>query len=269
MSIEYEVYAVQYARTLRPTRDFFIYPDPHDGPLPILYYVWVIKGPAGAIVVDTGFSAERAALRKREHLRCPTAGLERLGVDAADVKMVILTHLHYDHAGNIDKFPNAELIVQDEEVRFATGRYVKYKPVQLGFEADDVTALVRENFRGRVRFVDGDAEVAPGIRVHLVGGHASGLQAVTVPTRRGMLVLASDAAHFFENVTAQNPHPIVVDLPRTLEGYERLLRLAPSPDHFIPGHDPAVMDLYPKLDGDPLTVVLSADPLGPSPLAAA
>jgi glyoxylase-like metal-dependent hydrolase (beta-lactamase superfamily II) len=269
MSVEYEVYAIKYGRTDRPTREFFIYPDPHDGPRPIFYYIWVLKGPDGAIVVDTGFTHERAALRNRKLDRLPTEGLSALGVRAEDVKLVILTHLHYDHAGNIDKFPNAEFVVQDEEVRFATGRYIKYKPVQLPFEADDVVALVRKNFKGRVRFVDGDAEVAPGVRVHLVPDHAKGLQAVTVPTRRGTLVLASDAAHFFENVTAQNPHPIIVDLPRTVESYERLVAMAPSPDHFIPGHDPAVMDLYPKLDGDPLTVVLSADPLGPSPLASA
>lgn len=266
MTIEYEVFALQYARSLRPSRDYFLLPDPHNGPLPMIYYVWVLKGPDRAIVVDTGFSAERAVERKREHLRCPTAGLAALGLDAADIETVILTHLHYDHAGNIARFPKARFIVQDEEVRFATGRHIKYAPVRLPFAADDVVELVRRNFDGRVRFVDGDAEVAPGVHVHLMGGHSRGLQAVSVQTRRGLVVLASDAAHFFENITLENPFPVVIDVAQNCESHDRLMAMAPSPDHLIPGHDPAVMELYPRLDGDPLTVVLSADPLGPSPL---
>lgn len=262
----YEVYALQYAKSLRPSRDFFIFQDPHDGPMPIFYYVWVIKGPDGAILVDTGFDQRRADERKRDFLRCPIEALSVLGLSADDIKTVILTHLHYDHAGNIQKLPNAEFYVQDEEIRFATGRHIRHQAIRMPFEEDDVVDLVRCNFNGRVRFVDGDEKIAPGIKLHLMGGHSHGLQAVTVKTRRGKLVLASDAAHFFENMTTGNPFPIVIDVAQYLEAYDKLHQLAPSPAHIIPGHDPFVMDLYPKLDNDDLGVVLSADPLKPSPL---
>ncbi len=263
---EYEVYALKYAKTIRPSRDFFIFQDPHDGPLPMYYYIWVLRGPDGVIVVDTGFDQRRADARKRTLTRCPVEALSVLGIAAADVKTVILTHLHYDHAGNIQKFPNAEFVVQDEEVKFATGRYIRHAAIRMPFEEDDVVDLVRCNFNNRVRFVDGDQELSPGIGLHLIGGHSKGLQAVTVNTRRGTLVLASDAAHFFENMTSGNPFPIVIDVAQYLEGYDTLRRLAPTPDHIIPGHDPLVMDLYPKLENDPLTVILSEDPLKPSPL---
>ena len=263
---EYEVYALQYANTMRPSREFFLFQDPHDGPLPIFYYVWVLRGPEGIILVDTGFDQRRAEMRNRKLTRCPTEALSVLGISAEDVKTVILTHLHYDHAGNIKKFPNAEFVVQEEEVRFATGRHIRHAAIRKPFEVDDVIDLVRCNFNGRVRFVDGNQEFAPGIDLHLVGGHSKGLQAVAVNTRRGKLVLASDTAHFFENMTSGNPFPIVVDVAQNLDGHDILRRLAPSPDHIIPGHDPLVMDLYPKLEGDPLTVILSEEPLKPSPL---
>jgi hypothetical protein len=65
---------------------------------------------------------------------------------------------------------------------------------------EDVLALVAANFAGRVRWVDGEAEIAPGISVHRVGGHTPGMQVVRVATALRYVVLASDASHFYENV---------------------------------------------------------------------
>ena len=70
------------------------------------------------MVVDTGFTAEVAARRGRDHLRCPTEGLREIGVDCERVSCVVLTHLHYDHAGNLKKFPAATFVVQEEEMAF-------------------------------------------------------------------------------------------------------------------------------------------------------
>ena len=95
------------------------------------------------------------------------------------------------HAGNLDLFPNAEFVVQDEEVHFATGRYMRYRAARMPFEADDVTQLIGAPYAVSGRFIDGDEELVPGITVHLVGGHSRGLQAVSVHTRRGLVVLAA------------------------------------------------------------------------------
>ncbi|MEO1193278.1 MAG: N-acyl homoserine lactonase family protein [Pseudomonadota bacterium] len=256
----YEVYALLYAKSLRPSRDYFLFPDPHDGPLPIFYYVWLIRGEGRCLLVDTGFSAARAKTRKRDFLRCPSDGLRLLGVEADAVEQVVLTHLHYDHAGNIGLFPAAEFFVQEAEVNFATGRFMRYPPVRAPFEAEDVVDLIRCNFNSRVRFLSGDQELAPGITAHLIGGHTHGLQAVSVTTRRGLLVLASDAAHFFDNMDLQNPFPIVADIPRMMAGHERLRDLAPSSHHIIPGHDPKVMQLYPEVGEGSMIVDLTAEP---------
>ena len=105
----YEVYALKYAHHARRAAENFIGGDPHDGPMPLDYFVWLIRGGGREIVVDTGFSAAVAAKRGRDHIRCPTSALRQMGVDARQVKDVVVTHLHYDHAGNFDLFPAATL----------------------------------------------------------------------------------------------------------------------------------------------------------------
>jgi len=104
-----------------------------------------------------------------------------------------------------------------------------------------------------VRFHDGDAELAPGLTLHAVGGHSAGLQVVRVATRRGHVVIASDASHFYAHMEGGRCFPITFDLGAVLEGYRKLRELADSPAHIIPGHDPLVMRRYPapreELDG--------------------
>ena len=67
-----------------------------------------------------------------------------------------------------------------------------------------------------------------------------------VRTAAGWLVLASDAAHYYENFQARKPFPIVVDLQNMLDGFDTLYKLASSPDLIIPGHDPLVRENFPQ-----------------------
>src|SRR5262249_17546497 len=242
---QYEVYAIKYAHHERRASENFIGGDPHDGPMPLDYFVWLVRGGDREIVVDTGFSAAMAAKRRREHLRCPTEGLRLLGSDAKTVKDVVITHLHYDHVGNFDLFPAATLHLQDLEMNYATGRHMG-KPVFSGaYEVEDVVGMVRRVYAGRVCFHAGDGEIAPGVSVHLIGGHTMGLQVVRVATRRGNVVLASDASHFYANMEQVRPFPIVFSVADMVQGYDRLRQLADSPGHIIPGHDPLVLERYP------------------------
>ena len=168
-----------------------------------------------------------------------------LGCDAASVKDVVITHLHYDHVGNFDLFPAATLHLQDLEMRYATGRYMGHECFRGAYEVEDVVGMVRRVYEDRVRFHDGDAEIAPGISVHLIGGHTMGLQVVRVATRRGRVVLASDASHFYANMEQVRPFPIVWSVADMVDGYRKLASLAESPGHIIPGHDPLVFERYP------------------------
>jgi len=243
--MNYEVYAIKYAHHARRASENFIGGDAHDGPMPLDYFVWLIRGGGREIVVDTGFSAAMAAKRGRDHLRCPTLGLKMLGCDARAVKDVVITHLHYDHAGNFDLFPSAALHLQDLEMRYATGRFMGHECFRGAYEVEDVVGMVRRVYEDRVSFHDGDEEIAPGVSLHLIGGHTMGIQAVRVATRRGWLVLASDASHFYANMEQTRPFPIVWSVADMVEGYRKLQRLAESPAHIIPGHDPLVLERYP------------------------
>jgi glyoxylase-like metal-dependent hydrolase (beta-lactamase superfamily II) len=256
---EYEVYAVKYAHHERRSRENFLGGDPHDAPMPLDYFVWLIRGDGREIVVDTGFSAAMAAKRGRNHLRCPAEGLRLLGVDAARVSDVIITHLHYDHAGNLDLFPAATLHIQDRELNYATGRYMCHECFRGAYEEEDVVSMVRRVYAGRVRFHEGDAEIAPGVSVHLIGGHTMGIQSVRVMTRRGWLVLASDASHFYANMEEERPFPIIWSVAEMVAGYAKLRALAASPQHIIPGHDPLVMARYPALSPDLEGIVARLD----------
>ena len=242
---QYEVYAIKYAHHARRASENFIGGDPHDGPMPLDFFVWLIRGDGREIVVDTGFSAATAARRQRDHLRCPTEGLGLLNVDSKKIKDVVITHLHYDHVGNFDLFPAADFHLQDKEMQYATGRHMAQPVFRGAFDVEDVVGMVRNTYAGRVKFHDGDATIAHGVSLHFIGGHTMGLQVVRVATRRGWLVLASDASHFYANMEQVRPFPIVFNVADMVEGYARLRELADSPGHIIPGHDPQVLARYP------------------------
>ncbi|MGB3742562.1 MAG: N-acyl homoserine lactonase family protein [Castellaniella sp.] len=208
------------------------------------YYIWLAVNNGKAVVIDVGFTEEVAQKRRRTFLRSPVDALRLLGVDARQVEDVVITHLHYDHAGNFDQFPAARFHLQEREMSYATGKYMQYPRISKSFEVDDVCEIVRLNYDGRVVFYNGEGEVRPGILVHRVGGHTDGLQFVSVYTVRGWVVLASDASHFYENMEGGRPFPTVFNVGEMLEGFDVLYRTAPTPEHIVPGHDPAVLTRY-------------------------
>ena len=257
---EYEVYAIKYAHlSERQSSDNFIFPDPHDGPMPLDFFVWAIVGQGRTILVDLGFSAADASARGRTLLRTPGEGLAMIGIAAADVRDVIVTHMHYDHIGSHHEFPQARLHVQDREMAYATGRHMSLDAIRYAFSIDSVVGLVRAVYDGRVEFHDGDTEFAPGISLHLIGGHTKGLQVVRVATRRGQVILASDAAHFYANMETANPFPVVYNVADMLQGHKRLYRLADSPAHVVPGHDPLVLARYPAVSTELAGIVHRLD----------
>ena len=243
----WEAYAIRYAtHATRTRRECFVGIDPHDAlPYPLDFFVWMVRCGERVFVIDTGFDHAEGERRGRSIIRLPSEGLAMLGVDAAAVEDVVVSHLHFDHAGTIDAFPRARFHLQETEMAYATGRCMAWEALRAAYSVEHVVRMVREVYAGRVAFVDGERELAPGLSVHLIGGHVKGVQAVRVRTARGWLVLASDTAHFYENFEQNRPFIVVHDLEATLRGYEKLRALACSPRHIIPGHDPLVLRRYP------------------------
>lgn len=244
---DWEVLALRYATAMRPAHDLALDADPHELPGEIDYYIWVVRGNDGLVLVDTGYLPEEGARRGRTLLRHPVEALAAAGVEAADVRDVVLTHLHYDHAGNLGAFPRATFHLQDREMAYGTGRCMCHARIRRPFFVDDVVEAVRMVFAGRVRFHDGDAELFPGVTLHLVGGHSRGLQVVRVETREGVVLIASDTLHFARYLDGDGVFPAFADLPDVLEGYRKIRELAGPNGVLLPGHDPSVRTRHQRL----------------------
>lgn len=264
MEAVWEVYALKYAtRGARVRAESFIFDDNHDAPHEIDYFIWVIKRENEVIVVDTGFDGDEAARRTRPILREPAAALTALNIRAEDVSNLIITHLHYDHAGGLRAFPNAKIHLQEAEMAYATGPCMCHPALQHPFTADHVCEMVQRVYSGRVMYHDGDGAIADGVTVHKIGGHTRGLQVVRVKTAEGWLCLASDASHYYENAFGLKPFPIVVDLQDMLDGFAKLEGLASRKELIIPGHDPLVTKYFPALDNVPFAYRLDKGPVKP------
>jgi glyoxylase-like metal-dependent hydrolase (beta-lactamase superfamily II) len=260
---QYEITALRYATMAARTRgENFIFPDDHAAPMPIDYYVWAIRGEGRTIVLDIGFDEESAKARGRTWIASPLDLLRGIGVEPAAVDDVVISHMHWDHAGNFAAFARARFHMQEAEMAYCTGRCMCHEPLRRPFDVEHVTQAVRHVFAERVAFHDGEAEIAPGITLHLVGGHSKGLQVMRVPTARGWVVLASDAAHFWANIRKRNPFVLLHNLEAMLEGWVTCERLSDGPDHIIPGHDPLVLQRFPAVPGNPNAVRVDLPPAG-------
>lgn len=243
----WEVFAIKYAeRNTRTRADSFLFDDDHASPHDMDYYVWVLRSGSETILVDTGYDETEARRRQRPILRDPAAALAALSIAPEEITTVVISHLHYDHAGGLERYPNATFHLQKAEMAFATGPCMCGDVLRMPFTADHVCEMVRKVYSGRVVFHDGDGVVAPGVTVHCIGGHSRGLQAVRVKTEAGYLCLASDASHYYENFLKAKAFPIVVDMENMITGFERIQALATRKELVIPGHDPLVARCYPS-----------------------
>lgn len=258
----YELFAVRYATNPRRTRreSFLPSPDEHDGPMPMDFFFWVAVSPARTVLVDAGAPEATCRARGHDFLRHPVDGLAALGRRPADVTDVIVTHLHWDHAGNFEAFPGARIHLHPQEMAHATGPSMCHPYLRRPYDVDQVCALVRAVYGGRVAYTASEQEIAPGLKVHHVGGHTPGLQIVSVNTARGTVIVASDAMHYYANRERGVPFAVVTSIPDYLAALGRIASLAPSWDHVVAGHDPLVLSLYPAASATPGIARLDVPP---------
>ncbi|MGH9272034.1 MAG: N-acyl homoserine lactonase family protein [Ilumatobacteraceae bacterium] len=240
---------------------FASYLDFEQTPTELAYFCWLARNDRHTVLIDTGPGPDEARRRGVEPVVSLAERLAGIEVSPGDVDHVVLTHLHWDHAGNLDLFPSASVWVQDDELSFWSSPVAAAPVFQLGVEADHLTAIHRARGEGRVHLVTADVEVVPGMTAHGVGGHTPGSQIVTVDTTHGRAVLASDIAFYSHNVTRQWPTAIFTDLPAVVRALDRVRRLASHPDLIVPGHDPIVAERYQPV-GTGVTLIAPLAPAG-------
>ena len=246
---QYEIYAVRYASIPDfPVSALIKGVDPARK-MEIAMTVWLIKGNGHVILFDSGFYREKFFKQwKVNDFVKPSEAIAQAGIKPEDVTDLVISHMHWDHADGMDLFPKAKIWIQKDEFKYYTGEAWQQPRTHGGIEQEDVLALVRANMEGRVVFVNGDAqEILPGIRSYIGGKHTFQSQFISVNTRSGNVVLASDNMYLYENLEKHLPIAQTLDEASNLQAQDRMKQLAASPKFVIPGHDPAVFERFPKI----------------------
>ena len=228
------------------------------------FFIWLIVTDQGKpIVVDTGFFAGLAERIGHAPLISPADGVRMAGFDPAAIEDVIITHAHYDHTGNLGDFPNARFHMGATEMASITGPLMTHPTTRAGFGKRDVKTLVGFVYEDRMRFLDDEDVVCPGVRSFILPGHTTGQLALEVDTARGPVIVASDAIHLYSELETERPFPVFHDMGAMIMSYRKLKARAAHPDLIVPGHDADVTRRYPalapefegkimRLDRDPL-----------------
>lgn len=238
------------ARTLRPLLD-------HRWTDPLPIRAWLVEHPEGAILVDTGETARvhepgylprwhpffRRALR--EHVRPDEEigpALRRLGLTPGDLRVVVLTHLHCDHAGGLDHVRGTDIVVSDVEYALARGplgRALGYLPHRWPdwFAPRTVRPPVALTAAGDVHLIP-------------TPGHTPGHVSVLLQPGEGpQILLAGDAAYTQEAILAGRIDGIAPSARLARRTLARLRRLAAErPTVILPTHDPDAVRRFEALE---------------------
>jgi N-acyl homoserine lactone hydrolase len=216
---------------------------------PIL--MWFIEGAENRILVDSGVSDPEWALRHhrtivREEHEDPLNAIARLGLKPEDIDIIVNTHLHWDHCFNNHLFPNARILVQAEELRYAIAplpcHALPYEAQVSGMTPPWIRAM------GRIEVVEGEMEIEEGILLVPLPGHTPGFHGVLVDLQSGPCLIAGDACPLFQNWDGDGqahhiPPGIHVDLRDCYGSFRKMEALAGM---VLPGHDLRVLknELY-------------------------
>ena len=241
----YEVYAIQYAVIPDFPVAGLVAGADKDRKTDISMMVWLLRSGGRNVLVDAGFYRPQffKTLKIRDFMR-PDDAVASAGVKPDEITDVILSHAHWDHADGADLFPKAQVWIQKDEYTYYTGPAWQPDGKHGGIDPDDVHALVQVNMSGRLHLVDGDKEILPGIRVFIGGRHTFQSQYVSVPTRSGTVVIASDNMYLYENLEKHAPIAQTFDAASNLEAQDRMKTIGRI---IVPGHDPAVMSRFPHV----------------------
>ncbi|MGD0809958.1 MAG: N-acyl homoserine lactonase family protein [Acidimicrobiales bacterium] len=250
----YEVTIVKYG-TRSTTRsevylNFHLYHE-SDGPLEMDYFFWIVRNRQRTVVVDTGFSPEGGRVRNRALLADVGDLFGHFGVDPSTSPMVVLTHAHYDHAGNLGMFPASEVVMAERELAFWNSRHSQRALFHHSVDDEGLSRLGTIKSEGRMRLFEGTAKIAPGIEVIEVGGHTPGQCVVKVGTSDGTVLLASDAVHYYEEYERDMLFTSVADLVQMYECFDYIRGQLGSGavQHLVAGHDPGTLSRFRQASG--------------------
>jgi len=252
MSNDYEVMAVRYAtRTTSASQVYLNFESYGEANRPVVmdYFFWVARNDDRIVVIDTGFTPAVGEAKGRT-MTCPVPqALMRLGVDAAAVETVVITHGHYDHTGNAGLFENAAFVMSGIDLDFWSGPMARRSQFAHSVEYVDIEYLLELEAESRLERMTGERTIAPGISALEVGGHTPGQMIVLVQGRKGPVLLTSDAAHYYDELSLDRPFLVVADLIGMYEAFDIVNEMtAEKRAALVVGHDPQIFERFPPLD---------------------
>jgi glyoxylase-like metal-dependent hydrolase (beta-lactamase superfamily II) len=244
---EYTVYAINYGWSKSYPMPYLMYLAPAAENVPMDWSFWLIKGNNRIIMVDGGCNEEMAKAWNVEKWVRSDKALSRLNIKPEQVTDIIITHMHWDHVNNIniEYFPNATLWIQKSELEFAAGEGGQNPQARVGILEEDVLRMIRQNYAGKVRLLDGTTEVFPGVKCVLFPRtHTFGCQAVLVNTKYGTVVIAGDLVYRFDNIEKMTGIGTGLDMYECYKALVAITEMASSTRLIVPGHDPATYERW-------------------------
>ena len=221
-----------------------------DGDLDMHYNFWVIRTDDKIILQDTGYDIPKKDWLGEISETPAPEGLALVGIDPTEVAMVICSHFHYDHIGYLGRFTNAEVVAGQREWDYWMGKLEAGELEGEFSTAEDLQAVRTAKNDGRLRLIPEPTEVVPGITVYPIGGHCPGELLTHLETAGGGLILAVDAAHFYEQIENEWPFFAFTDLHEMKHGLAFINELARTTGAtVIPGHDARTRERFPAADG--------------------
>jgi glyoxylase-like metal-dependent hydrolase (beta-lactamase superfamily II) len=204
--------------------------------------IWVVRGGGRTIIVDTGPGDETFVKtlvgRTLDRVVQPEDAFLKLGVDPSQVKTVVISHLHWDHSGGLNMFPNAEIIIQRSELQWAIAP-LPFQSSLYEWQRPDGELPRWLGARRRMRIIDGDLEIAPGLKLVHLPGHTPGCMGLCCNTTGGRHLIACDAVPTFENFEEEVPPGWYVNIEDT---YRTAAKIPTIADVVLPGHDMRVFE---------------------------
>jgi len=247
----YEVYAMKFTSEWKlPISAIAIGGSKTDSVTGVFMF-WLIKGSNGKnILVDAGFHSDVDGAKDfnvTNYVR-PDSVLLRLGLKAADISDIIISHPHWDHIDGIDLFPNAKIWIQKDDYNYFVGNAWQKDGINWGLNKRDVRKLVEESLAGKLNLIDGDnKEIVQGVKVYTGSRHTFNSQYVLVESGTDNIIVTSDNIYFYYNLEnlKSPPMPGTFDTTGYVKSMERMKTLASDTKYIIPGHDALLFSRFP------------------------